>query len=60
MIIDFINSSLRQETVNKFFAMMMERILKASIPLYFDITPAGRIIRSFHHDIRGFDEGFIY
>jgi len=39
---------------------MMEKILRAPIPLYFDITPASRIIRSFHHDIRGFDEGFVY
>lgn len=56
---NFFNDQIKIETENKFFAMMIEKIIHAPINLYFDVTPSSRIIRSFQHDIRGFDVGFI-
>jgi ABC-type multidrug transport system fused ATPase/permease subunit len=54
------NRSIAEETTDKFFALLFDKIIHAPIPTYFDVTPTSRIMRHFHHDLRAFDMHVLY
>jgi len=52
------NTRLCLETQKRFFVQILDRLLKAPINLYFDITPIGRILGYFNEDLTAVDEHF--
>lgn len=49
------NRSVAEETTERFFSLLFDKIIHAPIPTYFDVTPLSRIMSHFHCDLRAFD-----
>jgi ABC-type multidrug transport system fused ATPase/permease subunit len=54
------NRSVAEDTADRFFDLLFDKIIHAPIPTYFDITPSHRIMEHFHRDLRAFDMHTLY
>lgn len=43
---------------NEYFQKLLDRLIKAPVNLFFDITPVARVLGYFNEDLSQMDEGF--